>query len=351
MKYLIQFILLVSNYSCFAWSDCDPITYKDTNYYHTRYREDSIIMYVECHTDSFYYYAIYHRNGKIARETWSIYNVEYMKVNNSWDTLGNPLVVNGNGYHYEYHDNGNIKWEGFYKNYLRDGIWKYYSKNGGLELVSKNKIIKDASIEIAFISYYKNKKKHEEYLFNENGKGGISKIYDRQNENLIAIGIIPNDSIMRNIDSLNKLFYKMGYFEVEYIDAKDCKGRPETYVISKEGNPAYQYQKVWYNDGTIRMNFEYDTLEKVLKYYEFHSNARLKTTGNVRYFSLDDIGENCPVKIKEEKNSHTKQLYGYLKCDIWKEYDELGNVCSETNMNNEFSEERKIFFDDVDTDE
>lgn len=357
MKYFIQFILLISTYTCFAWSDCDSITYKDTNYVLVYYNKDSMLKNIVCQTDSFVYTTSYYPNGKLAKERFSMYSDNIFNVYNSWDTSGNPLVVNGNGYHYEYFKNGTIKREGFYTNQLQDSVWKYYNENGNIEQINKYKVIDGISVYIRIDDFYMDGKIHRKIIFydkeDEYGNWNMKelKVYDKKNGNLIAIGFVCDNSIKNNVDSLNQFFYSKGYSESEDIIVRDCHGYPQTASIWSEANLNYQFNRVWYNDGTIRMKFEYDTLEKVLKYYEFHSNARLKTTGNVRYFSLDDIGENCPVKFKEEKNSRTKQLYGYLKCDIWKEFDELGNVCSETNMNNEFSEERKIFFDDVDTDE
>ena len=62
----------------------------------------------------------FHGNGKLASEVY--YNNFYF-VKNVWDSLGNQLVVDGNGRAIERYPNGVIATEGTYHHGLKEGYW------------------------------------------------------------------------------------------------------------------------------------------------------------------------------------------------------------------------------------
>ena len=70
---------------------------------------------------------LYHTNGKLERE---IFYGDKDYVRNVWDSLGNQLVVNGNGFYESKRWNGSIKESGFYRNGLKNGLWKGFHPDG-----------------------------------------------------------------------------------------------------------------------------------------------------------------------------------------------------------------------------
>jgi membrane associated rhomboid family serine protease/antitoxin component YwqK of YwqJK toxin-antitoxin module len=70
---------------------------------------------------------IYHPNGKLERE---VYYGDRELVQNVWDSLGNPIIQNGNGLYQKFRGNGTILESGSYKDGMKNGIWKGYHANG-----------------------------------------------------------------------------------------------------------------------------------------------------------------------------------------------------------------------------
>ncbi|MEX2231993.1 MAG: rhomboid family intramembrane serine protease [Cyclobacteriaceae bacterium] len=69
----------------------------------------------------------YHDNGKIASEVF--YNNSYF-LKNLWDSLGNQLVIDGNGRDIQRYPNGAIATEGEYRHGLKEGYWYGHHPNG-----------------------------------------------------------------------------------------------------------------------------------------------------------------------------------------------------------------------------
>lgn len=69
----------------------------------------------------------FHENGKLAAEIF--YNDGHF-VQNVWDSLGNQLVVDGNGREIRRYPNGVIALEGEYRHGAKDGYWYGHHPNG-----------------------------------------------------------------------------------------------------------------------------------------------------------------------------------------------------------------------------
>lgn len=69
----------------------------------------------------------YHSNGRIASE--SFYNDSYF-LKSMWDSLGNQLVVDGNGREIQYFPNGVVATEGEYRHGRKEGYWYGRYSNG-----------------------------------------------------------------------------------------------------------------------------------------------------------------------------------------------------------------------------
>jgi membrane associated rhomboid family serine protease/antitoxin component YwqK of YwqJK toxin-antitoxin module len=69
----------------------------------------------------------FHYNGTLASEEFYL-NDYFMK--NMWDSLGNPLVINGEGTYKKYYDNGVLQEQGDYRNGKREGLWLGFHQNG-----------------------------------------------------------------------------------------------------------------------------------------------------------------------------------------------------------------------------
>lgn len=69
----------------------------------------------------------YHPNGRLASEAF--YNNNYF-LNSMWDSLGNQLVVDGNGREIQHFPNGVVATEGEYRHGLKEGYWYGRYPNG-----------------------------------------------------------------------------------------------------------------------------------------------------------------------------------------------------------------------------
>ena len=61
-----------------------------------------------------------------------------LTINKAYTVLGvdySDFKLDGN--YISFYENGSIASDGFYKNGLLDGEWKFYSKNGSLERIEK----------------------------------------------------------------------------------------------------------------------------------------------------------------------------------------------------------------------
>jgi antitoxin component YwqK of YwqJK toxin-antitoxin module len=91
--------------------------------------------------DNDYAFTYWFPNGKV-QKTGCFDNVYYplYYIYSSYDSTGKSLVVNGNGVHKEYYENGKLKEKGLIKNGLQIGIWKSYYQNGKLKSIGKYKL-------------------------------------------------------------------------------------------------------------------------------------------------------------------------------------------------------------------
>lgn len=69
----------------------------------------------------------FHRNGRLKSEEY--FEPEYF-MKSMWDSLGNPLVQNGEGNIVLYYSNGAISEQGEYKKGKKEGRWMGYHHNG-----------------------------------------------------------------------------------------------------------------------------------------------------------------------------------------------------------------------------
>lgn len=85
-----------------------------------RYREDYHVGKWE----------IFYQNGRKASEIR--YTDGPLRLENSWDTLGNARVINGQGEQRHYYHDGQLEMEAFYKDGLKEGFEKGYDEDGNL---------------------------------------------------------------------------------------------------------------------------------------------------------------------------------------------------------------------------
>lgn len=87
----------------------------------------------------------FHTNGRLASEVF--YNGTYF-LKNSWDSLGNQLVVDGSGKETQTYPNGVIRLEGAYRNGRQEGYWYGRHENGDMyfqESYSEGRLISGKS--------------------------------------------------------------------------------------------------------------------------------------------------------------------------------------------------------------
>jgi membrane associated rhomboid family serine protease/antitoxin component YwqK of YwqJK toxin-antitoxin module len=90
----------------------------------------------------------YHPNGRLERE---VYYGDRELVQNVWDSLGNPVVVNGTGAYQKLRANGTILEQGEYREGLKAGVWKGFHVNGQPyfeELFSNGRLVSGRSIAL-----------------------------------------------------------------------------------------------------------------------------------------------------------------------------------------------------------
>lgn len=91
--------------------------------------------------DNDYAFTYWFPNGKV-QKTGCFDNVYYplYYIYSSYDSTGKPLVINGDGLHKEYYENGKIKEKGLIQNGLQVGVWKSYYPNTKLKSIGKYKL-------------------------------------------------------------------------------------------------------------------------------------------------------------------------------------------------------------------
>jgi membrane associated rhomboid family serine protease len=87
----------------------------------------------------------YHWNGRLKRE---VYYDEGTYTANTWDSLGSPQVINGNGRETTWHPNGRVAEEGSYVNGGKDDYWYGFYPSGAphyQELYRANQLVRGVS--------------------------------------------------------------------------------------------------------------------------------------------------------------------------------------------------------------
>ena len=87
----------------------------------------------------------FHNNGSLASEEY--YDEGYF-LKNLWDSLGNHLVIDGNGTEIQYHPNGIIAMKGSYRDGRREGYWYGNHPDGKLhfeELFKEGRLVSGRS--------------------------------------------------------------------------------------------------------------------------------------------------------------------------------------------------------------
>lgn len=107
---------------------------------------------------------------------------EVFKLINSWDSVGNILVENGNGIYFDFHLNGKIKSKALYKNFFHDEYWNEYDTTGTL-------IYRDSLSEHKFICGIRYLNNGEEVKYTQESieaeyPGGLMKMYEYLSKNM-----------------------------------------------------------------------------------------------------------------------------------------------------------------------
>jgi len=110
---------------------------------------------------------IYHENGILKEE---IYEDEGILVSRLYNKKGNFI----NGVHKEFHKNGNLMSEGFYKEGQLNGFFKYYDENGKLK---SEENYKDSKRDGPYKSYFKNGNIWLALNYNNGIHEGLAKEY------------------------------------------------------------------------------------------------------------------------------------------------------------------------------
>lgn len=132
----------------------------------------------------------FHPNGKIFKE---VRYVENEVIVNAWDSLGNPLVIDGEGKIESYFENGVLQLSGTIKNGLKEGMWVGYHKNGAPYF---EEYYKSGNLEFGrSVSLSGDKYTYDVSSFYANPDGGYDAFYKYLRENIR----IPGESLGNNI--------------------------------------------------------------------------------------------------------------------------------------------------------
>ncbi len=225
MKQLILLFFLLYTFKGYSQPDTLKIE--------REYWENGKFKSVKIYSNLYYYtYTNWYKNGQKATEG-SI--TEKLVINNSWDTLGNKLVIDGEGYHINFYETGEKKESGIIHGGLYSGVWTEYYSNGQ----------KKASGNYKIEDNYGQGCKYGIWVFwDENGK----KTEEKKYTNNVS-------EYWNSWDSSGKQVLKngWGYLE-EYYPNHKLKAAGEIKNGKKWGN-----WKDWYSNGNIKEEYKFES--------------------------------------------------------------------------------------------
>lgn len=202
-----------------------------------------------------------------------LYNNDFFKYWNTWDTTGQQIIKMGNGYLKKYYLNNKLEAEGKIKNGLKWGDWKEWFNNGRIKTDLKyedwpTNYQNDNSYNFVFINSW-------DSLGNQIGKAGTGWycIYNEKNQMINKYYILNGSE-----DSVSISYYQNGK-ESQVDKFKNGKWYQRT-GYHDNGNKAYEYtmtnerekdgtERTWYYNGRVLLEQLYDKgkLIKKIKYY------------------------------------------------------------------------------------
>lgn len=213
----------------------------------------------------------------------------------------------------EYHENGQLRKEGFYKNDNKISVWKDYYEDGQLKRVyTFNSDGQSSGIEEL---YSKKGTLISEKKRSQNG-GLISKQYFENGKLSVIYALVPSEN--------NKYFIKAGGYK-EYYENDTLK--IESLYINNELSGIW---KQYYETGEIEWEVEYLDGYKQGFYKQFYKNGLLKLEG----LHVADL-KNGEEKRYDEKGSLLWKG-NYFKNDFddtWTQYDSIGNSINVLSYN------------------
>ena len=129
MKNFFQFIFFLIGVAYSAFSQTSDTVLTDTTFWENGSKKHCIIydypgfswQFIGWHPDG-----IMHKTGRG-------YNDHYERIFSSWDRQGFPLVIDSNGYHIDYYEDGRPLTKGFIAGGEREKTWMEYHPNGRLK--------------------------------------------------------------------------------------------------------------------------------------------------------------------------------------------------------------------------
>lgn len=207
----------------------------------------------------------YDIDGKIYIK--SVYATDKLKSKAYYDKSGKEIasynIGKGTTTVTEYHPNGEKAAEGDYYNGERDGVWKYYSSNGGW--LTQKEHFEHGSLVGDRLEYYPNGKEKSEVNYNNDERDGYLKVY-YPNGNLQTEGWFVRDERQGDWYTYNErgTIVSHRYFLNDephgYQEFFDQKGRKE--------------EEVYYKAGCVWTRTSYDSTGTVTyKYQSEHGNG------------------------------------------------------------------------------
>lgn len=167
------------------------------------------------YTDVFdYYMKSYHSNGQLYLEFQE--NDGDNLYLNAWDSLGNQIINNGEGYFKSYYENGQLESEGFVNHSRKDSNWIFYYSNGVIRENGKYRL-----------EFLQSEKTGKWTTFYSNGTIESEKLYD-ENRSKIEWTYYHNNGIKKSIvkgaDFMNRQKNLQGWDINGNLTCKDGEG-------------------------------------------------------------------------------------------------------------------------------
>jgi antitoxin component YwqK of YwqJK toxin-antitoxin module len=267
MKHLFLWIFLAFSFKGYTQNDTLKI---ERNYW-----DNGKFKSVKVYSDLYYYsYTYWYRNGqKLAEGLFT----EKIIITNSWDTLGNKLVVDGEGYQINFYDNGAKKETGIVHNGLPSGIWSEYYQNGQKKAQGPYKV---------------------DDGYDQGRKYGLWKFWDDKGAKTEERKYT-NDffEYWNGWDSIGKQILKhgVGYLE-EYYPNHKIKAAGEIKSGKRWGN-----WREWYSNGRIREEYKYEawpTGDSDTAFYKFvlinswdSTNFQTAKNGTGWHYEYNDLDQ------------------------------------------------------------